>query len=74
MLLAMQLAKHKPWACRSTNLIPIHCECVDLLEQLTAAGVSWDIRHVYREYNQVADALANQAVDEKNVYVQSAEW
>ena len=33
-------------------------ECYDLGEQLTQAGCAWTIRHIYREFNQVADKLA----------------
>ena len=30
-----------------------------------------DIRHIYREFNQTADALSNQAIDERDTNVPS---
>ncbi len=74
MLLARQLARHWPWACRADSLKGLHRRCADLGELLARNGVEWDIRHVYREFNQVADALANQAVDEQTSDRASAEW
>ena len=38
-------------------------ECRALGEQLSDRGAEWSVRHVYREYNKVADALANEALD-----------
>ena len=38
-------------------------ECRALGEQLSDRGVEWSVRHLYREYNKVADALANEAFD-----------
>ena len=32
-------------------------------EVLETAGISWTIRHIYREYNQAADTLSNEAID-----------
>ena len=31
---------------------------------LLAPHISWDIRHIFREFNQTADTLSNQAIDE----------
>ena len=63
MLLARQMAHHHPWACRSADLIPLQGACMALGQTLTAAGGEWLVRHIYREINQVADALSNAALD-----------
>ena len=51
------------FACRSANLIPRLLHCIRVGQQLDARGIPWRIRHIYREYNQTADALANEAID-----------
>ena len=48
------------YACRSTDLQGTYSKCVDILKSLTARGQPWEIRHIYREYNATADALAGQ--------------
>ena len=40
----------------------LRCELGDTL---TENEVKWEISHIYREYNQAADALSNEAIDEK---------
>ena len=62
LLLAKQLARHLPWACRSESLIALHQQCVHVCDSLSALHISWDIRHIYREFNQTADTLSNQAI------------
>ena len=66
LILAKQLARHLPWACRSENLIALHQQCVHVCDSLSALHISWDIRHIYREFNQTADTLSNQAIDERD--------
>ena len=61
MLLARQIGHE--WACRSPTLVPYYTECLEMGEILEAAGISWTIRHIYREYNQAADTLSNEAID-----------
>ena len=51
------------FACRSEALAPRLAECIHVGKDLDARGVRWLVRHIYREYNQTADALANQAID-----------
>ena len=46
------------WGCHRAHLRVLLAECYDLSEALTRAGCEWDIRHIYREYNEVADNLA----------------
>ena len=50
------------WGCHRKHLLTLLKECYDLGEQLAAAGCAWSIRHIYREYNTVADALAGQCI------------
>jgi len=57
------------FACRSSVLRPLFQVSTRLGLQLTTRGVQWRIRHIYREYNQVADTLANEAID-----VGNADW
>ena len=52
LILAKQLARHLPWACRSENLIALHQHCVHVCDSLSALHISSDIRHIYREFNQ----------------------
>ena len=65
LLLAKQLARHLPWACRSENLIALHQQCVHVCDSLPALHISWDIRHIFREFNQTADTLSNQAINKR---------
>ena len=74
LILAKQLARHLPWSCRSENLIALHQQCVHVCDSLSALHISWDIRHIYREFNQTADALSNQAIDERDSNGFSAFW
>ena len=50
------------WGCHRNHLRVLLQECHDLGEALTFRGCTWTIRHVYREYNIVADQLAGQAI------------
>ena len=74
MLLARQLAHVNPWACRSESILHAHLECVRLGRELTERNVVWNIRHIYREFNQVADTLSNQAIDERDSNGPSSHW
>ena len=73
-LVANQMAHHGAWAFRSLDLLPLRDACRQVGRILDAANVSWSVHHIYREYNQAADALANKAVDEKVAYAPSAHW
>ena len=74
LLLDKQLARHLPWTCRSENLIAFHQQCVHVCDSLSALHISWDFRHIYREFNQTADALSDQAIDERDANGSSAFW
>ncbi len=39
------------YACRSDALEPLFLRCAQLGRDLEDAGVHWDIRHIYTEYN-----------------------
>ena len=49
------------------------CVCVSW-DTLNESGVKFEIRHIYREYNQTADALANTALDDENGNGSSEHW
>ena len=55
-LIVMQMSGR--WGCHRRHLRDLLAECYDLGEQLTQSGCAWSIRHIYREFNQVADKLA----------------
>ena len=46
---------------KNKGLQPIHAEVMELLQGFS----QWEIHHIYRHLNSVADALANKAMDEK---------
>ena len=48
-------------------------ECYDLGEGLAYRGYSWFVRHIYREYNTVADRLADEAIRHGHG-VESPQW
>ena len=73
-LVSHQMAGHGAWACRSPDLVPLRDSCRALGDRLTDAGVVWEVRHIYREYNQTADSLANRGVDDDTGFVSSALW
>ena len=61
-------------ACRSPNLRPHFRTCVALGHALTERGVHWNMYHIYREYNQTADGLANLAIDDPAGNGPSQRW
>ena len=54
------------WACRNHGLQPLLEGVWCVLERMRRAGVHVIVEHIYREYNTVADALANHAVDTRS--------
>ncbi len=74
MLVSRQLAAHDSWACRSEDLVPLRDACRELGGRLSNDGIAWSIVHIFREYNQTADTLANQAVDEQTNFVSTDTW
>ena len=64
-LVARQVVVFSRWkaACRSPTLRPHFRTCAQLGHALTERGVHWSMYHIYREFNVVADALVNEAMD-----------
>ena len=58
------------WACRSSALIPLLEAALRVIRLLEASGTVVLTEHIYREYNKMADQLANQALDTQG----SREW
>ncbi|CAK0805452.1 unnamed protein product [Prorocentrum cordatum] len=56
LLLACQC--NMEWRCRSPSLVPYWEQAADLL-RLRASGTTYSIRHIYREFNALADSIAN---------------
>lgn len=59
------------WQCKHPNLTPLYEQSQQLIDEMTKfASQSCNLRcivsfdHVYREHNKVADALANEAMDQ----------
>ncbi len=48
------------YACRSPLLVPLFLQVAAMGTRLREEGVDWIIRHVYGDYNLVADALARE--------------
>ena len=51
------------WACRSPNLLALFEECCALRREVMTLGGECRLEHIFREFNTVADALSNEAVD-----------
>ena len=51
------------WRCKSQDLQPYCDRCWSLIEAARQARKGIDIRHIYREFNADADALANKGAD-----------
>ncbi len=74
LLASRQMARYDAWACRCEDLVPLRDRCRALGHELTGAGTRWEVVHIYREYNQCADQLANQGVEDRLPMVPSANW
>ena len=62
------------WGCHRAHLRPLLAECYDMAEGLTALGCQWVLRHVYREYNKVADKLAGDCIQDPATAGPSPLW
>ena len=51
--------------CKNSSLKGLFADCCAYGKQLTDMGVEWKVRHIYREFNQTADSLANAAIDDE---------
>ena len=72
MLIVMQMSGR--WGCHRRHLRDLLAECYDLGEQLTQSGCAWSIRHIYREFNQVADKLAGDCLSNAASARASPSW
>ena len=71
---ARQMSQNNSWACRSQDLFPLRDACRQLTRALSDAHVSWSVQHIYREFNQVADSLANEAINDRILFHQTTQW
>ena len=62
------------WGCRSPALRGLFEECCALAQMLTAEDVDLRVQHIFREFNTVADALSNEAVDRGDQSGPSPDW
>ena len=60
--------------CRSEALRHIFAECCRLATEIREAGLDLRFEHTYREFNTVADALSNEAVDRREQSGPSDAW
>ncbi|KAL9189003.1 hypothetical protein ACHAXT_011493 [Thalassiosira profunda] len=64
-LIIMQL--RGAWQCKNPNILPLYQQSGNLIAELRQLDRRSEIlfEHVYREHNTVADALANEAMDQR---------
>ena len=73
-VVAKHMAKRDGYTCGSTDLRPYYEDCWKLGQKLTAKNIAWEVRHIYREYNQTADGFANLAIDDPAENGPSQRW
>ena len=73
-VVAKHMAHRNAWACKTKALKEHYKTCRALGQELTEKGVKWEVRHIYREFNQTADGLANAALDDENGNGPSQHW
>ena len=73
-LVAKHMAHKNAWTCKTEDLKPLYNTCRKLGEELTERGIEWEVRHIYREFNQTADTLANEALDDEAGTGPSEHW
>ena len=61
-------------ACRTPALGPLFDACRELLRAIRGRGVTVRLEHIYREFNTVADALSNEAVDDPDACGPRTGW
>ena len=49
------------------TLLVRYTNSIDLMNTMTRRGISFRIRHIFREFNCTADQLANRALDEQGL-------
>ena len=73
-IVARQMQRVNASVCQSADLLQLHHDCVRLGHALDDRGVRWEVRHIYREYNQTADGLANLAIDDPHGNGPARQW
>ena len=73
-VVAKHMAHRNAWACKTKALKEHYKTCRAFGQELTDKGVKWEVRHIYREFNQTADGLANAALDDENGNGPSQHW
>ena len=56
------MAKRDGYTYGSTDLRPYYEDCWKLGQKLTAKNIACEVRHIYREYNEVANDLASECI------------
>ena len=56
-LVAKHMAHKDAWTCKTEDLKPLYRTCRRLGEELTARGITWEVRHIFREYNPKAPTV-----------------
>jgi len=56
------------FACNSPSIRGLYQDAIDACQKLRKIGVKTNFEHVYREHNNEADALANEAMDDRNTW------
>mmetsp|Transcript_40943 Transcript_40943/g.73820 ORF Transcript_40943/g.73820 Transcript_40943/m.73820 type:complete len:357 (+) Transcript_40943:175-1245(+) len=61
------------WQCNHPNIKPLFHQCQQLIGEMKGMGEKSEVlyEHVYREHNKVADALANEAMDQRRSWTTS---
>ena len=62
------------WACHRQHLLDNFQKCRDLITCLKDSGCDVTIRHIYREYNKPADALAGRVIQAPHTAGPSDGW
>ena len=62
------------WACHRKHLLDNFQKCRDLIRSLRDSGCDLSIRHLYREYNKPADALAGRVIQAPDTAGPSEAW
>ena len=51
------------WRCNSYDLEPFYAKAVHILQRLEQRGFEVELMHIHREFNALADTLANLILD-----------